>query len=274
MAIRAWGIACLVLCATFGAAQLAPSGIDAENAPPAANGQVQSGAQPTDPAQNSSQNPASGKTPEQQEKEREIEREEQSQRALGVLPQFAVTNRRNAPPLTKGQKFHLFVKSAFDPVELGIVGGQAALSQAENEFPGYGQGMEGYGKRYGATLADEVSSGFWSNFFWASVLKEDPRYFRLGEGTFGHRFKYALVQEVICHTDKGGRSFSFENALGAFSAGGLANAYYPSSDRGFELTMSRSSIALGYGALGNLFEEFWPDIDRRLHKHRKNGLTQ
>jgi hypothetical protein len=201
-------------------------------------------------------------------KDKDEDKKEQSSRVLGVLPQFAVTNRQDAPPLTTGEKFHLFRKSAFDPVEFGLVGLQAGISQAEDEFPGYGQGAQGYGKRYGAAFADEVSAGFWSNFFWSSVLKEDPRYFRLGEGTFKHRFFYSIKQEIVCHTDKGGRSFSFENVLGAFSAGTLSNVYYPSGDRGVTLTMSRSSIALAYGSLGGLVDEFWPDVQRRLfHKH-------
>ncbi len=63
-------------------------------------------------------------------------------------------------------------------------------------------------------------------------------------------------------------TFDFSNVLGAFTSGGISNLYYPQSDRGFELTMSRSAIALGYGALGGLFDEFWPDIHARVfHKH-------
>lgn len=202
------------------------------------------------------------------EEEKEIERKEQSQRMLGVVPQFSVTSRMNASPLTSGEKFHLFLKSAFDPATIGAVGLQAGVSQAEDEFPGYGQGAQGYGKRFGASLADEVSSGFFSNYFYSTLLKEDPRYFRLGEGTFKHRFAYSLAQEFVCHTDKGGRSFNFQNVFGAFTAGGISNIYYPSTDRGFGLTMSRSGIALLYGSVGGLVDEFWPDISHRLFGKR------
>lgn len=78
---------------------------------------------------------------------------------LGVLPQFGVTSRQDAAPLTPREKFHLFSKSAFDRVSIGVAGLQAGLSQGENEFPAYGQGAAGYGKRFGAALADEVDSG-------------------------------------------------------------------------------------------------------------------
>src|SRR4029077_10251856 len=127
-----------------------------------------------------------------EEKEREIQKQEQSQRMLKTLPNFATTNRREPPPLTPAQKFHLFRKSAFDPVEFGVVGMQAGISQAEDEFPEYGQGAAGFGKRYGATLADEVSSSFFTDYFYPVLFKEDPRYFRLGEGSIKHRLGYAL----------------------------------------------------------------------------------
>ena len=202
--------------------------------------------------------------------EKEIERQEQSQRMLGVIPQFGTTSRNNAPPLTAGEKFHLFRKSAFDPVELTVVGLQAGISQAEDEFPEYGQGAAGFGKRYGATLADEVSSGFFSNFFYPVLLKEDPRYFRLGEGSIRHRTGYALLQEVDCRRDRGSRGFCWENVFGALTAGSLSNAYYPPAERGLGLTMSRSAIAVGYGSLGGLVDEFYPDINHWLfHRHEK-----
>lgn len=227
---------------------------------------------------------------EKSEKEREIERKEQSQRALGVVPQFGVTSRQNAPPLIPREKFHLFVKSAFDPATIGIVGLQAGLSQAENEFPAYGQGAQGYGKRFGAALADEVDSGFWTNYVYPVLLKSDPRYFRLGEGSLPHRIGYSVAQEFICHTDKGGRAFNFSNVLGALTSGAISNLYYPGNtrirtipatpispaipvyenDRGLALTMSRTAISLGYGTIGGLFDEFWPDIQRKLFQRHKS----
>ncbi len=127
--------------------------------------------------------------------------------------------------------------------------------------------MQGLAKRYAADFGDTVSSGFFSNFFWPVLLKEDPRYFRLGQGTFKHRFAYSLEQEFVCHTDKGGRFFNFSNVLGAFSSGALSNTYHPQADRGVGLTVRGTSFALAYGSLGGLLSEFWPDINKKMHKH-------
>jgi len=210
----------------------------------------------------------------EQEKEKEKLKQEQSQRILGVVPQFGVTSRQDAAPLTPGQKFHLFAKSTFDPFQFAAAGLQAGIGQATNEFPGYGQGAAGYGKRYGASFADATSSGFFSNFAYPVLLREDPRYFRLGEGSVKHRILYSLSQEFVTHTDKGTRRFNFSNVLGAFSAGGLSNVYYPQSDRGFGLTMSRSAISLAYGSAGGLIDEFWADIDKKLLHHKPKQTRQ
>lgn len=215
------------------------------------------------------QTPPAPASPDPQQ-EKKVEKKEQSQRMLG-LPQFTVTDRKNAQPLTPKQKFHLFYKTAFDPAEFVLVGLESGISQADNSFPGYGQGAAGYGKRYGAAFTDQLSSGFFSNFAYPVLLKEDPRYFRLGEGSTQRRFGYALAQVVVGHKDNGRRTFNWSNVLGALTAGGISNAYYPRDDRGFGLTMDRAGISLLYGSLGGLGSEFWPDIHRKLfHRHPKD----
>jgi hypothetical protein len=137
---------------------------------------AQNGIAPRQPA---SMPPAGQKS----EQEPEAKKKEESQRVLGVIPHFGVTDRQDADPLRPREKFRLFLKSAFDPVTIGIVGVQAGLSQADNSFPDYGQGAQGYGKRFGAAFADEVAAGFFSNFAYPSLLKQDPRYFRMGNAS-------------------------------------------------------------------------------------------
>lgn len=210
---------------------------------------------------------------QKQEQEKQEQQSEQSQRVFAVVPQFAVTSNLNAAPLTTDQKFKLTVRSTLDPFVFVATGFQAGLSQATDEFEQYGQGAEGYGKRYGATFADQVSSNFFANFFYPVLLKEDPRYFRLGNGTIKKRIVYSVEQEFVAHKDSGGKTFAFENILGAFTSGTLSNAYYPSNDRGFGLTVSRSTIAILYGSVGGLFSEFSPDIQRKLFHRKKKDPT-
>lgn len=214
--------------------------------------------------------PTRPQAPEEIQREREIERQEQSQKALGVVPMFGVTSRHNAPPLSSSGKFYLMAKTFLDPFPYVASAFQAGIAQASNSFEGYGQGAEGFGKRYGATLADSASSNFFSNYFYPVLFRQDPRYFRLGEGTKKKRVWHSLEQEFVARQDSGGRNVHWSNILGAFTAGTISNAYYPPSDRGVGLTVSRAVIALGYGSAGNLALEFWPDISHKLFHKRKN----
>ena len=137
--LHSWGQISLgmLLCLLLAGALIGSPSEAQQTSPPAQ--------QPSEPAQPPRPEASNPKT--KSKEEQEIERKEQSQRVLGVVPFFGVTSRQNASPLTPGEKFHLFYKSAFDPATISIVGVQAAISQAENEFPAYGQGAEGYAKR-------------------------------------------------------------------------------------------------------------------------------
>jgi hypothetical protein len=237
---------------------------DVESTPPSVTAMEASnelGALPQAPSQSKS------------EQEKEAQKKEQSERTLGIVPRFGATDRMDAPPLTTGEKFHLFAKTTFDPVTVVIAAAQAGVSQADNQFAGYGQGAEGYGKRFGAAFGDQLSAGFFGNFLYPTIFKQDPRYFRRGHGGFGRRFVYSLLQEVICHTDSGGRAFNASSMLGAFTSGGLSNVYYPADDRGFKLTMGRSGLAIAYASAGGLFNEFWPDIHRKLSHKPQDDKT-
>jgi hypothetical protein len=202
----------------------------------------------------------------------EVLKQEEKQRALGVVPMFGMTSVHDAPPLSSKQKFQLMARTMIDPFTFASAGLTAGLGQATNSFDEYGQGAAGFGKRYGAALLDNADSNFFSNFFYPSLFKQDPRYFRMGEGTKKARTWSALEQEFVARKDSGGHTFHFSNVLGALTAGGISNAYYPQSDRGFGLTMGRAGTALGYGCLGDLFLEFWPDIQGKLsHKHESQA---
>lgn len=183
---------------------------------------------------------------------------------LGATRPHGVVEGGSAPPMSPASKFHLFSRTTIDPYHLFVVSLVAGAGQATDTFHEYGQGMSGYGKRYGAALADDVSSRFFGTFVYPSLLKEDPRYYRLGKGAVPKRVFYAMAQEFVTHRDSGGRRFNFSNPLGAVTAGAISNAYYPPADRGFELTMQRAGISLAIGSGHKVLKEFWPDIRRKL----------
>lgn len=156
---------------------------------------------------------------------------EEKQRVIGIIPNFYVSYVPNAAPLSTKQKFQLAARTVVDPFTFMIVAGTAGIEQAQNHFIGYGQGVQGYAKRFGANYADTVDGTFIGGAILPSLLKQDPRYFYKGTGSMSVRFFYAISMSVICKGDNGRWQPNYSNILGNLAAGGLSNLYYPSQDR-------------------------------------------
>lgn len=196
-------------------------------------------------------------TPPQEEVAEVQIKGEEKQRVLGIVPNFYVTYLPDAAPLDAKQKFELAWKSTVDPVNFAIVGAVAGLEQWDDEFNGYGQGAEGYAKRYGAAYADGAISTFIGSAILPSLLKQDPRYFYKGSGSNRSRVLYAIAMSVICKGDNGRWQANYSGILGGLAAGGISNLYYPSQNRnGAELTFENAAIGIGAAAGANLLQEF------------------
>jgi Carboxypeptidase regulatory-like domain len=192
-------------------------------------------------------------------------KEEEKQRVLGFIPNFYVSYVPNAAPLTSKQKFKLATRSTVDPVTFILTGAIAGAQQADNVFRGYGQGAQGYGKRYGADYANAVTSSFIGNAILPSLLKQDPRYFYKGSGSARSRILYAIANSVICKGDNGRWQPNYSDILGRLAAGGISNLYYPAQDRsGAGLTFENAAIGIGANAAANLLQEF---VIRKLTPH-------
>jgi hypothetical protein len=202
--------------------------------------------------------------PREEVAEEEIKVQEK-QRVLGVIPNFYVSYVPDAAALDSKQKFELAWKSSVDPVTLGLTGAIAGVQQEQNNFRGYGQGPEGYGKRFGASYADIVTSTFIGSAMLPSLLKQDPRYFYKGTGSTRSRILYAIENAVICKGDNGKLQPNYSGILGSLAAGGVANFYYPDKNRnGAALTFEIALTDIGTTAVSSLLQEF---VMRKLTPH-------
>jgi hypothetical protein len=246
------------------------------DAPVPANQQEQqappSPAPPSTPAD--SQAPAAPPAPPPQTKsqreqaEEDLKREEK-QRILGIMPDFNMMNNADAPPLSPKQKFHLFWKSSTDPYVFFVSAFVAGYGQAQNSNAGYGQGAEGYFKRFGASYADTFDGNLWGNAILPVWWHEDPRYFRKGTGSGGSRMLHAALSTVWCRRDNGTWGPNYANVAGNFIGGAISNLYYPSANRGVGLVFSNGLTVTAEGAVGAQLVEFWPDILRH-YRNKKN----
>ncbi len=183
-------------------------------------------------------------------------KEQEKQRVLGVIPNFYVSYVPDAAPLTPRQKFNLAWKSTIDPVGFAVTGVIAGIQQSQNDFAGYGQGAQGYAKRYAADYADFTISTYIGGAVLPSLLKQDPRYFYKGTGGKRSRVLYAIANSVICKGDNGHWQANYSAILGSLAAGGISNLYYPANDRGGSLIVENTLIGIGASAGINLLQEF------------------
>jgi hypothetical protein len=187
-------------------------------------------------------------------------KKQETQRILGVMPAFNSVYEGTVPPLTPKQKFQLMWKSTTDAYVFAFAAFTAGIGQAQNSHAAYGQGVEGYAKRFGANYADTADGNLWGNAILTVALHEDPRYFRLGHGTFTHRLLYSMSTSVWCKRDSGTAGPNYANVFGNLIAGGISNLYYPAADRGVGQTFQNAGTVTAEGMIGAALIEFWPDI--------------
>jgi hypothetical protein len=197
---------------------------------------------------------------------------QERQRILAVVPNYYVSYIPNAAPLTPGQKFELAWKTMIDPVTFALTAASAGFEQAQDSFGGYGQGAEGYAKRFGATYADDATSTFIGSALLPSLFKQDPRYFYKGTGSTGSRILYAIAMSVVCKGDNQHWQFNYSAILGGLASGAISNLYYPPNDRGAGLVFENTAIGTAETAAFNIIQEF---LLRRLTPHApKNKPSQ
>jgi hypothetical protein len=186
-------------------------------------------------------------------------------RMFKVLPNYKTINDPDQPvvALTVGEKFAL-VEHYFDPFTFVFTSITAGIEQSTNEKAGYGQGVMGYAKRYGADFTDGLTNELFVTAVFPTLLHEDPRYYRLGHGGGFKRTAYALSRILIARGDSGNNRINASEFLGNIASGALSMTYYPSNERNVSGVFTRMGVEIGYDSLFNVMKEFYPDLKRKF----------
>lgn len=192
---------------------------------------------------------------------------EETQRILGIIPNFYVTYERNPVPLTPKLKFQLAFKALTDPVTFIGFALNAGFYQA-GDYPNYRGGVAGYGQRLGATFAGGYTNILVGSAVLPSLLHQDPRYFYQGTGTNKSRLLHAVSYAFIARGDNGRNEINFSAIGGDLASGAMANAYYPADERGGGLVLKSALIGVGGRMANGVVQEFV------LHKHRPKERTR
>jgi hypothetical protein len=197
-------------------------------------------------------------------------KEQEHQRVLGVFPNFYITFHPDAPPLTTKLKFQLAWKSSSDPITIVGTGFFAGLQQAGDEYPEFGQGAQGYGKRIGAAYADVIASTFLSGAVFPSLLKQDPRYFYKGTGSTRSRIWRAVSNSIICKGDNGRWQTNYSNILGSFAGAAISSTYYPTKNQA-SVVLSNGFIRMGESSLTGVIQEFV--LPKLMKQSKRKGMN-
>jgi len=210
-------------------------------------------------------------------------------RLFYALPNFLTLQQGGKlPPLTVGQKFKVVALGTFDPVQYPWWGLLAAISQADDGDPAYGQGWIAYAKRYGTTAGDSSVENFMVGAVFPSILHQDPRFYQSSSGGYVHRAGYAISRIVVTRTDSGRSQFNYSEIFGAAVAATISTySYHPRgtyistptnphlyipSERTLANTTSTWGTQIGLDTVTIVIKEFWPDVQRKMsHKSRHSA---
>jgi hypothetical protein len=188
-----------------------------------------------------------------------------SKRLFGIIPNYRADQFQTVyQPITTKEKYHIARSDSFDWPNYILLAGYALQSQVASGGFSHNGGVAGFGEFYARAVGDQIIGSYITEAILPSLLHEDPRYFRLGSGTFWHRVTYATSRIVITRKDNGSSGFNISEIVGNAGVVAVTTSYYPDSRSAGEAA-ERYGMALGNDAISNLLTEFWPDIKRHLH---------
>ena len=180
---------------------------------------------------------------------------EEKQRVFGIFPNFNVVYDPNPVPLTTKLKFRLALKGSIDPVTFIGIGIRSGVGQAR-DTPDYGQGAQGFAKRFGANTADAFTGVMIGGAILPSLLHQDPRYFYQGTGATKSRIRHAVLHPFVCKGDNGTWQPNYSSLGGDLASSAISNAYYPASSRGAGPLFKNFALSTAENIAGSLVQEF------------------
>ncbi len=177
--------------------------------------------------------------------------------------------------LNAKQKFFYSVRQMVEPVNLLPSLASSGWSQFTQSDPLYGDSVTAFGKRFGAATAREDSDRLFTDGLLPIVLREDVRYYRLGESSTNvHRTMYALGQVFVTRTDQGKVIPNYSGFIGRAMAIGLTFAYYPPASRTSRVALEGFGSSVGGLAVYDLLREFVPrEVFSHLTIFREPDVT-
>ena len=152
------------------------------------------------------------------------------------------TNSFNGPML-----FGAAFNTALDPIFNG----------SSNAY--WGQGAEGFSKRFGTRVAQSMAKGTGQALVGA-LFREDPRFYESRKQGLWPRIGFAVTHTLIVKNDRGKQQLSAGRIAGAFSSGFVGMAWTPGPINTTGSALVRTGTSMGGVVAGSVWKEFQPDI--------------
>jgi hypothetical protein len=193
-----------------------------------------------------------------------------SKRLFGVIPNYRADEYQvHYTPISTAQKFKIARSDSFDWPNYFLLAGYALQSQVAAGGFTHSGGLNGFGRFYSRSVADQVVGAYTTEAILPSLLHEDPRYFRLGSGPILSRALYAASRIFVTKRDDGTTGFYVSEIIGNMGVTAFGTLYYPDS-RTASSALERYGMSIGNDMISNMLTEFWPDIKRKMPLlHRK-----
>jgi len=165
-------------------------------------------------------------------------------------------------PLSGKERWQLYSRSVFwSPGAIFGSAGPALGSHLNNEPPEWGQGAEGYGKRFANRYARFAIQRSYEAAG-AAALGHEVRYIRSKRTGFGPRAIYALSATFVTYDRNGRRAPNVSKVGAAFAAEFTGNLWMPKGYRDTPTAIRGVGVQLGVGSAFNLIREFSPELKR------------
>ncbi len=168
-------------------------------------------------------------------------------------------------PLGVSGKFRLAVANVSDPFSVMITALDSEFGNATGPASPLPRGADGFGERFGVSIAGQATSEFFSTFLISSIFHQDPHYHQDPDAPLKARIGHALSYVVITRSDSGNRMFNFAEFLGTASSSVLEGSFHPEWKRTPGASAQRIFISIGSDAAWNLMTEFLPDVARHVN---------
>lgn len=166
---------------------------------------------------------------------------------------------------TAKNKFIFAARQTIEPINVTPALISAGYGQYSNDDPKYGTDAAAFGERFGTAIIRQDSYRLLADGFMPILFREDPRYYRLGEGSLVKRLDYALTQTFVTRNDRGKTVPNYAGVLGRGVAASLTYAYYPAVSANARVVLSTFGTSLAGDAALNVVRELTTEkIYRKL----------